>query len=134
MLNAPAVTAAVAQYQSKGLFGTRHFDKYVWLLPIPQYNGTDALHEQIVKLGRHAEEVAAAVDIPAGTGFQAARKLIRQALIADGVSGALDAAVGPWLPTVAEIDATAAAVKPLGEGDEDSARLDAASEVLLGGS
>ncbi|WP_081495109.1 N-6 DNA methylase [Mycolicibacterium chubuense] len=132
VLNAPAVTAAVAQYQSKGLFGTRHFDKYVWLLPIPQYNGSDALHEQIVELGRHAEEVAAAVDIPAGTGFQAARKLIRQALIADGVSGALDTAVGPWLPTPAEIDATAAAVTPL--GDEDSTGVDAASEVLLDGS
>lgn len=119
VLNAPAVTAAVAQYQSRGLFGARHFDKYVWLLPIPQYDGSDPLHEQIVELGRHAEEIAAAVDIPAGTGFQAARKLIRQALIADGVFGALDTAVGPWLPTAAEIEATVAAGEPLDEADED---------------
>lgn len=98
VLNTPAVTAAVAQYQSRGLFGARHFDKYVWLLPIPRYDGNAPLHEKIVELGRHAEKVAAAVEIPAGTGFQRARKLIRDALIADGVFGALDAAVAPWLP------------------------------------
>jgi hypothetical protein len=111
VLNAPAVTAAVAQYQSRGLFGARHFDMYVWLLPIPQYDGNDPLHEKIVGLGRQAEKVAAAVDIPASTGFQAARKLIRQALIADGVFGALDAAVSPWLPTPSEIDAAVHAVE-----------------------
>lgn len=110
ILNAPSVTAAVAQYQSRGLFGARHFDKYVWLLPIPQYDGKLALHESILDLGRHAEKVSAAVDIPTSAGFQAARRLIRQALTADGVFDAIDAAIRPWLPTQSEIDAAADAV------------------------
>lgn len=98
ILNAPSVTAAVGQYQSRGLFGARHFDKYVWLLPIPRFDDKDPLHEKIVKLGRRAEQVAATVEIPSGTGFQQARKLIRQSLAQDGVTAALDGAIAPWLP------------------------------------
>lgn len=106
VLNAPAVTAAVAQYQSRGLFGARHFDKYVWLLPIPQYNGQLQLHQKIVELGRQAEEVAVAVDIRPDVKFQAARRLIRQALIAEGVLGAIDAVVRLWLSAPSEIDSS----------------------------
>lgn len=98
VLNAPAVTAAVGQYQSRGLFGARHFDKYVWLLPIPRFDSNDETHRRIVDLGRRAEKVSTAVEIPENTKFQKARSLIRSALTDDGVFADLDAAVAPWLP------------------------------------
>ncbi|MBE7192291.1 MAG: N-6 DNA methylase [Gordonia polyisoprenivorans] len=99
ILNTPAVTAAVEQYQSRGLFGARHFDKYVWMLPIPRFDATDPTHQNIVNLGQSAETVAAEVHIPDGTGFQQARKLVRQSLRDNGYHAALDAAVAPWLST-----------------------------------
>lgn len=100
VLNAPAVTVAVGQYQSRGLFGARHFDKYVWLLPIPRFDGNDETHQHIVDLGRRAEKVAAGVEIPENMKFQRARGLIRSALTDDGVFADLDAAVAPWLSAV----------------------------------
>ncbi|QII03813.1 SAM-dependent DNA methyltransferase (plasmid) [Rhodococcoides fascians A21d2] len=100
VLNAPAITRAVEQYQSRGLFGARHFDKYVWMLPIPRFDSDNPAHQQIVDYGRYAEQISAAVHVPDGTGFQRARKLVREALEAEGVHAALDAAITPWLPLV----------------------------------
>ena len=100
VLNTPAITTAVAKYQSRGLFGARHFDKYVWLLPIPRFNEKDPVHQEIVELGRRAEAIAAGVVIADETGFQMARKEIRRKLAAAGVPRALDDAVTPWLAAI----------------------------------
>ncbi|MGH3420347.1 MAG: hypothetical protein ACRDOD_12260, partial [Streptosporangiaceae bacterium] len=37
ILNAPVITARTTPLQSRGLFGARDIDKYVWTLPIPRY-------------------------------------------------------------------------------------------------
>ncbi|WP_337456683.1 N-6 DNA methylase [Prescottella sp. D32] len=92
VLNAPALTEAVTEYQSRGLFGARHFDTYVWRLPIPRFDQNDPLHRQIVDLSIQAEELAAGVDLE-GFGFQKARGLIRAGLDAAGISDQLDVAV-----------------------------------------
>lgn len=100
ILNAPATTAAVAGYQSKGLHGNRHFDKYVWMLDIPQFNGKDLDHQAIVELGRRAETVAGEVDLADDTEFKKARRLIRAALTEDGVLAEIDNAVSHWYPQI----------------------------------
>jgi hypothetical protein len=98
VLNAPALTKAVEEYQSRGLFGARDFDTYVWRLPIPVFAPGDPLHQKIVDLSTQAEAVAAGVDL--GTyGFQKARSLVRGALEAAGVNDKLDMAVGQLLGT-----------------------------------
>lgn len=96
ILNAPGLTTAVESYQSRGLFGTRHFDTYVWRLPIPTFNADNELHQHIVDLSAQAEEVAAGVDL-GNFGFQKARSLVRSALDDAGINTALDTAFGALL-------------------------------------
>src|SRR5699024_9151390 len=72
ILNAPAITKAVSLYQSRGLHGARHFDTYVWRLPIPTFDESHDLHCHLVGLAQQAEIAAFQVDID-GFGFQKAR-------------------------------------------------------------
>ena len=44
ILNSEALRAGVEQFQSQGQWGARHFDKYVFNLPIPKFDGNDPLH------------------------------------------------------------------------------------------
>lgn len=92
ILNAPIITELVSDYQSRGLFGARDFDTYVWRLPIPTYNTVDKLHERIAELGAEAELIAAKTEIE-GCGFQKARKIIRDALSKAELTQKLNAAV-----------------------------------------
>lgn len=39
-------------YQSQGLCGARHFDKYVWNLPIPLFNSRIEEHVELSELGQ----------------------------------------------------------------------------------
>ncbi|MGV9574363.1 Eco57I restriction-modification methylase domain-containing protein, partial [Streptomyces nigra] len=77
ILNSQHVLDQVSTLQSRGLLGARHFDKYVWHLPIPRFNEKDALHQEISRLGEEAQSIAARVEIPEGVGFQRARSLIK---------------------------------------------------------
>ncbi|MDA8380641.1 MAG: SAM-dependent DNA methyltransferase, partial [Actinomycetota bacterium] len=93
ILNAPALTARIRPYQSVGAFGPRHFDKYVWYAPIPEFDHDDPHHRRLVDLTTEAEAVANEVNI-GDSGFQQARKHIREALAHEGVARELDDAVG----------------------------------------
>ena len=90
ILNAPALAEIVAPYQSRGAFGPRHFDKYVWYPPIPEYDGTIESHRRLAELGKQASEIVAAIEIPDGVGFQRARNLIRTVLRDGGLFDAVD--------------------------------------------
>lgn len=90
ILNAPALGEIVAPYQSRGAFGARHFDKYVWYPPIPEYDKTIESHHHLAELGRQASEIVAAIEIPDGVGFQRARGLLRAVLRDDGLFDAID--------------------------------------------
>lgn len=92
ILNAPVTTETVAEYQSRGLFGARDFDTYVWRLPIPTFDAKDELHEHLVELAQQAEEIAAQVDLE-GMGFQKARNVVRTALADRGIQAKLNEAV-----------------------------------------
>lgn len=97
VLNAPETTRRVGPLQSRGLFGARHFDKYVWQLGFPEYRDTDDRHQALVELGAEAEAVAAEVDIPHNMAFQVARAKVREALIAAGIQARLDKVVSELL-------------------------------------
>lgn len=93
ILNAPATTKAVAEYQSRGLFGARHFDKYVWRLAIPKFDPGDDTHLMLAHLAQRAERAARETDLPDGVGFQQKRKLVREALERAGITPEIDALV-----------------------------------------
>lgn len=96
VLNAPLTTMTVAEYQSRGLFGARHFDTYVWRLPIPIYDSEQELHQRLVALAQRAEDVAGQTDLE-GMAFQKARKVVRAALDAGGIHAKLNDAVAELL-------------------------------------
>ena len=97
ILNTPALNTLVQPYQSVGLFGPRHSDKYVWQSPIPVFNPGNPLHQHLVELARDAELVAGRVELQGRWSFQVARRLIRQELAVAGIASALDEAVGQLL-------------------------------------
>jgi hypothetical protein len=70
-------------------------------MPIPEFDSDVVAHRTLVDLAIEAERVAAEVTIPAETGFQAARKLIRTALTVAGLGERLDEAVGTLLTMAA---------------------------------
>ena len=86
ILNSEAARSRAERYQSRGLFGTRDFDKVMFNLPIPVFDAKLALHAALAKAGSEAEEVAALVELKEGEKFQRARKRVRDALIDDGIA------------------------------------------------
>jgi hypothetical protein len=92
VLNSDAITAAVRPLQARGAFGPRHYDKYIWQLPIPIFNPDDQLHTKLVLLAEHGEQVAAAVELP-DVRFDALRRRIRKAVADQGIAAATNDAV-----------------------------------------
>ena len=78
--------------QARGEHNPRDFDKYVFQLPIPQYDPDDAAHARLIVLAEHAEHVAAATSLPE-VRFERQRKYIRDALDRDGVAADINAIV-----------------------------------------
>ncbi len=93
ILNAPALGEIVAPYQSRGAFGARHFDKYVWYPPIPEFDASDERHRILAQLGKKAEDVVDAVSLPGGLGFQRLRAVLRAELAEGGLLASIDDAV-----------------------------------------
>jgi hypothetical protein len=96
VLNSDFLTAAVRPLQGRGEHNPRDFDKYVFRLPIPLYNGDIAAHRTLVSLAERAEHVAAGVELPP-VRFEAQRRLIRKALAQDGVAAEINAVVAVLL-------------------------------------
>lgn len=93
ILNSEAARKRIERLQSRGLWGARDFDKVMFTLPIPRYSDTVKLHRDLAAAGREAEVKAAAVELPQAAAFARARKAVRDALRADGVSGRIDGLV-----------------------------------------
>jgi SAM-dependent methyltransferase len=90
ILNATALKDLVRPYQAVGAFGPRHFDKYIWQMPIPAFDPSNSDHQALAELAEHAEAVVEKVEVPAGTGFQRARKLLRDRLLAHDLMEDID--------------------------------------------
>lgn len=79
--------------QSRGQWGARHFDKVMFTLPIPLFDGKIALHRRLSALGKRAEEAALKLEFSEKTKFQAARRIIRQKLAEAGLTREIEDAV-----------------------------------------
>jgi hypothetical protein len=99
VLNSDALLQLIGPLQARGEHNPRHFDKYVFQVPIPLYEAADDLHRRLVALARRAEEIAAGIHLPAGVSFQALRRRIRTELAASSLAADLDTAVEALLAT-----------------------------------
>lgn len=90
MLNSQTVQRLVEQYQSRGLFGGRDFDKHVWKLPIRAFSSENPEHVQLSEYARLATETAASCSFDTTANFTKARNIVRQALIKSGLQKEID--------------------------------------------
>jgi SAM-dependent methyltransferase len=90
ILNSETSRARAEQYQSRGQFGARHFDKVMFNLPIPLFDRRQELHLELAAAGAHAEIVAGLAELKEGEKFQRARKRVRDALAEEGVGGEIE--------------------------------------------
>jgi hypothetical protein len=97
ILNSDAARALAEQYQARGQWGARHFDKVMFNLPIPPFDAAVPLHRALAKAAARAERIAAAVALPEGVKFQRARALIRTALTDAGIVREIDRLVAELL-------------------------------------
>lgn len=105
VLNSPILLQRVRPLQNLGLFGTRDFDKYVFMVPFDAFNPSNDDHMEVVRLAELAENTASGVDITGSARFQDARKLVDKALADSGLANQLAEALEKVLPVV---DAAAA--------------------------
>jgi SAM-dependent methyltransferase len=80
ILNSSVVTERLRPLQARGEHNPRHYDKYVWHLPIPLHDPEDERHARLAKLAEQAEKIAAAVALPEGKRFELWRGLVRKAV------------------------------------------------------
>jgi hypothetical protein len=97
ILNSETARARVADFQSRGQWGARHFDKVIFNLPIPRFDERNAVHRALTEAATRAETIAAAVDLPEDVKFQRARGIVRTALAAAGVALEIDRLVAELL-------------------------------------
>jgi hypothetical protein len=97
ILNSQALAELVRPLQARGEHNPRHFDKYVFQIPIPLYDPDDRRHLQLVELAAVAERVAGSVELPDGVSFQALRRRIRLALSESGIAEGINALVSRLL-------------------------------------
>lgn len=87
VLNANVVNEAIKPFQSQGLMGERDIEKKVLELPIPEFNGTNEIHQAIAELGKQAharaEMIVRTAQLPVSLGR-------RRALVRRGVQPILD--------------------------------------------
>ncbi|MEM0900618.1 MAG: hypothetical protein AAGI92_11790 [Pseudomonadota bacterium] len=97
IINSEKTRSLIEHLQSKGQWGARDFDKVMFNLPIPRFNEKNARHRDLAAAAVEAESVAATVALPYNVKFQRARKLVRDALKADGIAETIDTLVARLL-------------------------------------
>ena len=90
ILNSKILRTRVERYQSQGQWGARHFDKYVFNLPIPRFDGNNPLHRELARSARTAEEVAETVSGEEGEYFTRTRRRVRSVLTEHGIAAELE--------------------------------------------
>jgi hypothetical protein len=116
VLNSEALLELVRPLQARGEHNPRHFDKYVFKVPIPLYSADDPAHVLLANLADRAESVAASVELPS-VSFQAQRRRIREALVADGVATEIDDEVKALLTPA--VEAVLNGSTPLVDGEDE---------------
>jgi hypothetical protein len=90
ILNSEAARLRVESQQAKGQWGARHFHKVMFNLPIPRFDGKNALHAEMAATGWEAERTASEVSIPDDLHFQTARRRVREVLAQAGIDERID--------------------------------------------
>lgn len=98
ILNSTTLLERVRPLQTLGLFGARHFDKYVFSIAIPTFDSANANHTALCQLAEEAERMAAEVDISTTTNFKSARKAVRAGM--PEVLERIEQVVSAVLPTL----------------------------------
>ena len=73
ILSSEALRSGVEQFQAQGQWGARHFDKYLFNLPIPRYDAGNPLHSELAQVAETAEAIATAVEVKRDEHFTRAR-------------------------------------------------------------
>jgi hypothetical protein len=97
ILGSEAARSRVAALQARGQWGARHFDKVMFTLPIPRFDAKNGLHKDLAAVGAAAERAASKVEVAEDAHFQTARRRVREALAAAGVSQKIDELVASLL-------------------------------------
>lgn len=97
ILNSETARKRAVEYQARGQWGARHFDKVIFNLPIPRFDNRVKIHRDLAAAAERAEAIAAAVVLPEGVRFQRARGMVRDALTEAGVSERIDVLVAQLL-------------------------------------
>ena len=103
IINSATLYEAATPLMAKGQFGARHLHKQLWKLPIPEYDGTEALHGEIAAAGAAAAEGAARelgrlrADRGNDVGVRIVRRELRKWLRSSAEGAAVEGAVGRLL-------------------------------------
>ena len=90
ILNSDTARSLAEKWQAEGQFGKRHFDKAIFNLPIPLFDGSQSLHKDLAKAAKRAEKISGMVEIDEADYFVTVRKRIREALYDDGIGENID--------------------------------------------
>jgi SAM-dependent methyltransferase len=99
ILNSALLTARLRPLQSRGEHNPRHYDMYVWQMPIPEFDSNDQRHARLSQLAAEAEKIAAAVVLDSGKRFESQRRLLREAIAASETGRAIEDQVAMLLAT-----------------------------------
>ena len=86
ILNSEVLTRCLRPLQARGEHNPRHYDKYVWQLPVPMFSLADPHHTRLAQLAESAEAIAAAVVLPTNKRFETLRRAIRT-VVAESETG-----------------------------------------------
>lgn len=92
ILNAEATTKLVRPKMSYGK-DERHIDKYVWQLPIAEYDRSNKLHAELARLGASAEAEIARMKLDPKKGFVWQRQQLRRFLTESEIGKGIEARV-----------------------------------------
>jgi hypothetical protein len=90
ILNSETSRSRTASLQSRGQWGARDFDKVIFTLPIPRFDSSQRLHNNLAAAAAEAERIAVGLELSESVKFQRARKLIRDALTESGIAPHID--------------------------------------------
>ena len=103
LINSHTLYEAVTPLMNKGQYGARDLEKQLWKLPIPECDGTEALHGEIAAAGAAAAEGAARelgrlrAERGNDVGVRIVRRELRRWLRESAAGAAVESAVGRLL-------------------------------------
>jgi hypothetical protein len=92
IINSDTALQRIIPMQPRGWRDPRHFDKLVWELPVPEFDESSPLHQDIATAGAAAQARAAEVPLPEGD-FRRKRRAIREALVSTGLAARMEGLV-----------------------------------------